>query len=478
MGYVPSALQRVIHEDTASIAAVSGGVRAGKSLLLGAEATPHCLIPMKREYLGALIGPTYKEPREEFRYLLGFLADLLPRQQFDPKLHASFPKEGSCELTIPVQRTKDGEVHFATVRTYTAAEIEAIRGWEAEWVMVCEIGGMPEGAFHNIMDRVLSSGGFILGSGTLETSQKWYHNLIKTGLSGGTIKTFKLPSWSNLAAFPGGREDPKIKRMEKLLTEERFLVRLGGEPIRLSGVCIQGANRDTNVKDITFDKTLPVELAIDPGFAGAYAVLAIQQDGENINIIDELYSRFVTTDEIAEHAMKQPWWDSIDPRQAGVIDRAAKQHHSNDSVLERWYEKTGMWFDYIERVVPVDDGIEQLNIFAKMGILRVNPTCRGLLAEWDLGSFPEGFEESEPWHFRANAQGQLVGDRAVKGADHASTALIYWLVNRFGFITPDVLEYKSDILSPMGPRSEFARPVGTDPLGREIEAYGATGGLS
>jgi len=476
MGYTPSSLQREVHKDTHETLLVSGGWRAGKSMWLATEGVPHCLVPMANPFLIALIGPTYKEPRSEFDYIVSYLADLLPKRQFDPARHVSRPKEGACELTIPPQHTQDGTVFFATVKTFTAADVESIRAFEAEGVLLCEAGGMSEEAFHNIFGRVLSTGGFIIGSGTLEASQKWYHNVIKSGIDAGDDAPWHsliLPTWANEAVFPGGRQDPKILRLEKIFPEERFRVRIGAEPIRLAGICIQGADREVNVKNLEFDPHLPVELAVDPGYAGAYAVLAIQQVGETINVIDEVYTRFLTTDQVCDIVMTKPWYKNVDPQHPGVIDRAAKQHQAHASVLERWYEKTEMWLDYVEQIIPVEDGIEQLNIFTNVGIILVSPKCEGLLAEWDLGNFPDTAHDFQPWHYRADASGVLRGDKAVTGADHSSTAFIYWLVNRFGFVRPDQLVYDTGLLTPLREGSNYNR---TDILGRDQE-YEAAGGL-
>ena len=215
VGYMPNDEQLAIHHMEDDVVLVSGGWRSGKSILIAAEAVPHCLIASPRPYLVALIGPTYEEPRSEFDYIVEFLASALPAWQFDKNRDVSRPKQGPCEFTI---RGKEG-VHFATVRTYTAHEAETVRAFNADAVILCEAGGITEDSFEAVVGRALSTGGFILGSGTLEASQKWYHNRIKTGLLSDEhgYRAAVLPSWANLVAFPEGRSDPKILRAESLL---------------------------------------------------------------------------------------------------------------------------------------------------------------------------------------------------------------------------------------------------------------------
>lgn len=446
-GYTPHPGQIAIHKDTFDLELVSGGWRAGKSVVAAAEAFPHCLVPSPHAYLVALIGPTYKEPREEFNYIVDMLVAALPRSQFDPDRHVSRPKEGPCELTIPPQKVRNPDgteqiIHFATVRTYTAAEAESIRGFNAECVIMCEAGGISEDSFNSIIGRVLSTGGFIFGSGTLEASQKWYHNKIKEGLTpteDAIVHAYRLPSWSNLTAFPLGRQDPKILRAERILDEEHFRVRIGAEPIRLTGLAVKHMKAE-HIRDVDFDPALPVELAIDPGYTGAYSVLAIQRYDNQIRIIDEVYERFHGTPEVIAECKRRPWWGNIDPDNPGVIDRAAnqKQAVTGQSVLDLWFQETEMWFDHSIEVVPVEDGLDQLRTHLALdGHVVISPRARGLLAECDLAEFPAGFENEEPWHYKQNKDGHFMGDKALTGADHSCTAIIYWLVNRYGFITID-----------------------------------------
>ena len=51
---------------------------------------------------------------------------------------------------------------------------------------------------------------------------------------------------------------------------------------------------------------MPVRLAIDPGYAGAYAVEVLQCiDGREV-IVDEIYERGLVTEEIIEMARSRP----------------------------------------------------------------------------------------------------------------------------------------------------------------------------
>lgn len=481
MGYKPNKAQIAFHKGTTDTL-VAGGWRGGKSMLLAGETTPHCIVPSPVEYLIALIGPTYTEPRAEFDYIVSFLQTILPKTQFDPEKHTSRPRDGRWEMTIPGQKVRNPDgtestVHFATVRTYTAAEAVAIRSFNAEAIVICEAGGIEREAFFAIYGRVLSTGGFVIGSGTLENGFKWYHDAIKDGQLPDPptgIVSRLLPSWDNTAVFPGGRQDPKILRLEKVLPKELFDVRVGAQPIRMTGIAVSAARKEhIDASGATFDEKYPVELAIDPGYAGGYAVLAIQFYGGKIRIIDEVYTRLAATPEVIELVKAKPWWPHVIPGNAGVIDRAAKQHTAayGDSVLEVWQDLGGAWLDLTEAVIPVEDGLDQLRIHLSAGRIILNPNCRGTLAEWDLGAFPDGFDGYSPWHYRPDHDGNLVGDKALSGADHASTALTYWLVARFGFVTPETILYGPDKSNWLANVLDTDDDVTTHPFGPTERVY-------
>lgn len=494
MGYKPSKSQMKIHKSTVDFMC-SGGWRSGKSMVLAAETVPHLLLPSPRPYLIALIGPTYTEPRSEFDYIVEFLSDMLPKNEFDPSKHVSRPKDGRCELTIPMTRVKqdDGsytEVHRATVRTYTAAEAESIRSFNAEGIVLCEAGGVSQEAFFNIFGRVLSTGGFVIGSGTLEASQKWYYDVIKLGQEAtppNGLHSFIMPSWFNTAVFAGGRNDEKVLRLERILPPELFAVRVGAEPIRLAGIAVREADRNIHVseEETQYNSLYPVELAIDPGYAGGYAVLAIQFYEGKIRVIDEIYARLLATPEIIAITKSRPWFENVNTGSAGVIDRAAKQHTAahGDSVLEVWADTGDIHLDLTDETIPVEDGLDQLRIHLNAGRILVNPQCRGTLAEWDLASFPVGMETYEPWHYKSDPDGNLVGDKALAGADHASTALIYYLVHRFGYITPESVIYGPEYNWLTGIRNIDQSPYGATEAVHEVPAgahygdYGAVTGM-
>jgi hypothetical protein len=189
-----------------------------------------------------------------------------------------------------------------------------------------------------------------------------------------------------------------------------------------------------------------VEFEYMVGCLSQIGVLSRQNYNGEIRIVDEVYKQLMTTDDVIEICKEKPWWPNV---MSGVIDRAAKQHQAAESVLEMWHDRANLWLDLTEGTIKVADLTEQLRIHAKTGHLKVNPNCRGLLGEWDLASFPDGLEHLSPWRYKEGVEGTNISDRSVTGSDHASTALGYYLVHRFGYVGQDALDYGFEEYEPV-----------------------------
>ena len=112
--------------------------------------------------------------------------------------------------------------------------------------------------------------------------------------------------------------------------------RIAGQPVPPKGLVVPEVRPDVHVRDVAYVPGLPVRLAVDPGYAGAYAVEALQHiDGREV-VVDEIYERGLVTEEIIEMAKSRPWWPDVE---GGVIDVAAYQHHSMPAPAEAWLEE-------------------------------------------------------------------------------------------------------------------------------------------
>ena len=172
---------------------------------------------------------------------------------------------------------------------------------------------------------------------------------------------------------------------------------------------------------------------MDPGYAGAYAVIAVQIVGEQLRIIDEIYEQALITDEIIDIATAKPWWGDV---QFGVIDIAGNQHQAMAAPAELWLDKAGLFMS--SQKIKINEGTERLKSWLKMdpttheAKVVIHPKCQGILSE--CGASPNPFAgQSKAYRWKTDREGNIVGEVPEDKYNHSVKALIYGLVDRFGY---------------------------------------------
>ncbi len=75
--------------------------------------------------------------------------------------------------------------------------------------------------FYRLRGRCAPKGGWLFLGGTFESSLGWYPQTFSTWESGvGEEQSFSLPSYSNFHLYPGGRDDPEIRRLEAFASDD------------------------------------------------------------------------------------------------------------------------------------------------------------------------------------------------------------------------------------------------------------------
>lgn len=306
-------------KDDHRIKVVFGGERAGKSFIVSADFTSR--VPWG--YLYWLVGPDYYQPRKEFEYISQFLWDLgAIRSRND----VSTPKEGSWEL-----KTKSGQI----VKTRTAADVRKLASDPVDGVLLCEAGQMSYATFLKLRGRISETRGFMIASGTFESSYDWFANIHHQwwqdpAFAEGAV--FKLPTWENIFIFPGGRQDPEILDLERAYKKipGYFEEKCGATPAPPLGVIFRRFNFLRHISDdARYNPHLPVYLGVDPGDGGPspYVVAACQFVPDSTpdpkdpidfcNVIDVLYLPGAQFEHVSALIKKAPWYPSI---VGGAID--------------------------------------------------------------------------------------------------------------------------------------------------------------
>lgn len=425
-GYSPTAEQWKIHTDLTRHKLIAGGERAGKSKVNSKELLYHWWVDIaafkKKNALYWLLGNDYEACRGEWEHIVEDFVrlELLaapPTKNIDPG-----------ELIL-----KDG----TRIHTKSAKYPEKIATVAPDGILICEGAQVDYDVFLRAKTRLAEKRGWLCMAGTFEEEDYvgWYRELFELGQSFNNLdlKSFSLPTWTNTIIFPGGRTDPEILKQEAGMTKERFQERFGGVPCPKTGRVIATFSNAIHVRPCPFNRDLPVTIAIDPGFRGASVVTAIQDHGEYIEGIDEIYVTGVLLPDVIDMTMKKPWYDAI---QHSVIDIAGRSHQDGrEPAVQVWESKTnGKVSPRSQKLRNEEDGIGLLEahlkphpITGKPGIY-IDPKLRGFIAECGGGKSP--VDGGGIWMRDKHTNKPLDRD------DHACKTWMYYVLDKFGFTGP------------------------------------------
>lgn len=385
-----------------------------------------------------LVGPDYDLPRIEFEYIENFLWKL---GAIRSKNDVNKPGQGSWTL-----RTKANQI----VKTRTASDVKKLAAKPVDGIILCEAGQQPYEAFLRSVGRVSETHGFVTASGTFESSHDWYAQLFrKWDLDDPEPDSlgvaYKMPTWLNVFKFPGGRDDPKIKELEKLYEPipGYFEERVGATPAPPIGVIFREFDYLTHIQERAyFDRRLPVYLGIDPGHGGAsaYAIAACQfvadpaiqkarDMGQEVtdpidfcHVIDAIYIPGADFQVVKNIVREKYWFDHVT---GGVIDIEAPDER------KRWRTHLGIYLS--SKKISILEGERRLHSFLHV---RDDQDYAHLLFSPDVAS-SQGLKEFMQYKSSVvSVEDQLTrpptSARTRRGPEHLLKALWYLLYVRYG----------------------------------------------
>jgi hypothetical protein len=406
--FTPTKGQEMILSSPARIKLVAGGERGGKSVVGSKEA----LLAMPLSKLIWLVSSEYDVSRTEFNYLMEDL------QKIKQIITFSTSKEGSLTGTAP---------NGCQIVTKSAQDYQKL-GMEApDFILVCEAAQIEYEAYLRLRGRIAEKRGKMVLTGTFEGSVGWYADMFTRwqGANDEDAKSYSLPSWDNPVVYPGGRNDPEILRLEAQTPKDIFMERYAGVPCKPSGLIVSEFTNALHVGEYPLDPEFPVELAVDPGYAGAHVVEVCQWKSDELYIIDEIYLQGYVTEDIITICKQKPWWGYV---KGGSIDIAGKQHQAMQAPIEVW-QNHGL--NLTCQKVEVSGGIDLLRTFMKVNPLNnrvklhADYKCKGFISECGGGKSP--LYGGGPWLRDMNT------GKEIDKNNHACKSIIYLLVNRFGY---------------------------------------------
>ena len=413
-GYSPSGLQAEAHKlvrprlDAQQVALILGGERAGKSTVAANEAAALALWTD----LVFVAGQEYENTEPEFEYLV----ESLEKVGAVTRVHT--PRRDRWEAWLAT----GGYVRTVSLRAKGPDALIAT-GKAPGVIVLSEAGLLDFSHFVAAWMRCAEQRGVVVAAGTLKGSKPWYAEKFREfrGANPYNGRSVSLPSWGNLAVYPGGETDPTIVAMREALDDQTFDERVGAEPVA-SALLVFGRqfSHDKHVRRVEYDPELPVEVAVDPGYAGAYAVEVVQWTGPaDVRVVDEFYKQYATWHEAVDWLRSLPYAERIT---RGVGDVAIKQHHGDRSQYENWRD-AGILLR--SRVVSIESGISRMRDFLVSpftGTARVvfDHRCEGVIWEFGREMYPK------------DQDGQPIKDSPIDRYNHGRKALSYWLCWHFG----------------------------------------------
>ena len=419
IGFSPTKLQKDILSSRKRFVLVAGGEQAGKSMVASKYLVAR-LFENDEPGLFWLVAADYERTRAEFEYLVEDFGSM------------GLLKEAS-------KRVDPGRIILADgtrIETKSAKDPRTLAIRAPNGIIGCEASQLDLETFHRLRGRCAPKRGWLFLSGTFEGSLGWYPQMFQSWQSSSSSDevSFSLPSYSNEHLYPGGREDPEILALEKVSSDDFFLERIEGIPSPPQGMVFTEIRPDIHIQNVEYEPDIPVHIWIDPGYAEAYACEIVQVVNDQIRVIDEIYERDLITDEIIEIAQSKIWWKDA---RFGVIDVAGYQHQAMAAPAEVWMEKTGIYFD--SQKIRINDGTERLKAFLKTDPVEqreprivFNPKCEGILSEF--GIKPNPFDgQTRAYRWKMDRDGTIVGETPEDRYNHGVKAVIYGLINRYGY---------------------------------------------
>lgn len=430
---------KTVFEMPAPILLPIGGEGSGKSHQGALYGTCHMFYDLQFDgKLYWVVGADFEDANKDFDYLVGFQAQL-DNVDFDNT------SQSVARDKQKYMMTKTGQ----QVVSISAYDFTKVAREEPFGIMGAEVSRWFEETFERCEGRIIRNypHSWMIASGSFETSDGWLPDLhdFAQGPNDRGVRSFSIPSWANRVKYPGGREDPAIKRVEAGRSPEKFLERFGAVPVPSKRLVCHSFRRALHVDyGLEYDPTIPVYIGIDPGGV-VYSVVFVQftVDGE-VHVLDQIHVHRWPHDAVINEFRARPLSSVVE---GGAIDVASKQPQNAMPIsLDAWYSDTGLVLWAEKHAVA--DTVERLlwalapNPFTGRARLRIHPNCTGLISEMGGGKSP--VPDGGPW-MRYETRAGL--GPPMRHNDHACKALGYLLGGPYGAQARHIAEEQASAVS-------------------------------
>lgn len=289
IGYQPHESQWEVHDDTHRHKVLCIGRRWGKTLLGALEVEPRAFVKnfLGEAQRGWIVGPNYDDCEKEYRIVYDHFKALGIEDVSDKFLN----------------NVDNGNMHIHTswgfdLECKSAMHPETLVGEGLDFVLMVEAGRQKRKTWTEYIRPTLSDKkGWSLHTGVPEgtSDTSLLYSLWQRGqspqTSRGTVnpwKSWRMPSWTNIISFPGGRQDPEILDAEDDLTADEFSRQYEAKFVERVGRVMQEWDDELHISDLKYQRGLPLYMAIDYGYTNPFVILWIQVDAfNNVYVIRE-----------------------------------------------------------------------------------------------------------------------------------------------------------------------------------------------
>ena len=198
------------------------------------------------------------------------------------------------------------------IQTKSAKDPRTLAMRAPHGIIGCEASQLDLETFHRLRGRCAPRRAWMFLAGTFEGSLGWYPQMFQTWQYGeDDSQSYSLPSYTNKHLYPGGETDPEIIKLQRMTSDDFFKERIMGIPSPPQGLVFPEFRPDTHVQEVDYVPGEPVHLWSDPGYAGAYAICAVQIINDKVIMFDEIYEQSLITEEMIDIAMQRNWWNDV-----------------------------------------------------------------------------------------------------------------------------------------------------------------------
>lgn len=380
------------------------GRRWGKSQAAGHRMTAKMFA---KDTYNWIVGPTYKLGEKEFRVV-----------------YNDFRKLGILKYCKKSYNAKQGDMRIKTpwnsiLECVSAEKQDSLLGEGLTHVIMSEAAKHQRSTWEQYIEPALSD---LLGTADFPSTPQgfnWFHGLWALGqMSAQTnYRSWRFPTWTNTARYPGGFENEEIQRIKRLVSEIWFNQEYGAMFTAMTGAIYPEWDETIHVQQHVFNPQWLNFLAFDYGFANPFVCLDIQVGpSDQVVVWREYVRQYVATMEHGQYLKNRTnpagyrvdglWGD---PRGA---DEAATLALTYDFVNS---------FD-----VPWKSGVEEIKRMLKTRPPQItfDPSCTNTI------------RSVSQLHVRPVARGtnsqelqEQIGDRNIqhKIDDHPADALRYFI---------------------------------------------------